>query len=83
MPVNYPQIEQSLPAYASKEKGYQDLQIAQQEKLWQMFSDPSLVVEAMRKRLPEPSVLNSGIAPNRYGEVLTRSPLPALPPAIR
>ncbi|MGV7976946.1 MAG: DNA double-strand break repair nuclease NurA [Anaerolineaceae bacterium] len=83
MPVNYPQIEQSLPAYASKEKGYQDLQIAQQEKLWQMFSDPSLEVEAMREKIARAEALLKSLycAKPVQEKLLTRSPLPALPPA--
>ena len=81
MPVNYPQIEQSLPAYASKEKGYQDLQIAQQEKLWQMFSDPSLEVEAMREKIARAEALLKSLycAKPVQEKLLTRSPLPALP----
>lgn len=81
MPVNYPQIEQSLPAYASLEKGFQELQLAQQEKLWRLFSDPALEVDAMRDKISRAEALLKSLycAKPVQEKLLTRSPLPALP----
>ncbi|MEL7646260.1 MAG: DNA double-strand break repair nuclease NurA [Anaerolineaceae bacterium] len=83
MPVNYPQIEQSLPAYASKEKGYQDSLLAQREKLWQLFSNPALEVEAAREKIARAEALMRSLycAKPVQEKLLTRGPLPALPTA--
>ena len=81
MPVNYPQIEQCLPAYARKEKGHQDALDAQHKQLWQLFSNPALEVEAMREKITRAQALlrNLYCAKPVQEKLLTRKPLPALP----
>lgn len=83
MPVNYPQIEQSLPAYARKEKGFQEQMAARKEKLWQMFLDPALELEAVREKISRAQALlkNLYCAKPVAEALLTRKTLPALPAA--
>ena len=83
MPVNYPQIEVSLADYASKEKGYQEQLSAQKEKLWQLFSDPALDLEAVREKITRAEALLSNLYCAKPGAegFLTHKALPALPAA--